>query len=46
MFGAPNLTAVLKVIQDPANQTGALFGSSIASPGDVNADGLPDYFVS
>jgi len=46
VFGGPNLTAVLKVFQDPANQTGALFGSSIASPGDVNADGLPDYFIS
>jgi hypothetical protein len=46
VFGGPSLTSVLKVFPDPANQSGALFGSSIASPGDINADGLPDYFIS
>ncbi|MGI8623657.1 MAG: hypothetical protein ACR2NB_09285, partial [Solirubrobacteraceae bacterium] len=46
VLGGPGLGTTLKVFADPGNQVGALFGSSIASPGDVNADGLPDYFIS
>ncbi len=48
VFGGSGLQSVLKVFQDPqaGSQEGALFGSSISSPGDVNGDGLPDYFIS
>jgi hypothetical protein len=48
VFGGEGLGTVLTVFQDPrADQDkGALFGSSISYPGDVNADGLPDYFIS
>jgi len=47
-LGTPgtNPATVLKVFADPAAQPGALFGAGIASPADVNADGLPDYFVA
>ena len=47
VFGGLGLGSVLKVFQDPQPQAeGTLFGSSISYPGDVNGDGLPDYFVS
>jgi hypothetical protein len=50
MLGGPLLTTVLKVFTDPDQaqpvQTGALFGTGLASPGDVNGDGRPDYFIS
>jgi len=47
-LGTPGTSpaTVLKVFADPAAQPGALFGAGLASPGDVNADGLPDYFVA
>jgi hypothetical protein len=46
IFGGPGLQTILKVFTDPSNQDRELFGSSIASPGDVNGDGHPDYFIS
>ena len=47
VFGGPGLATVLKVFQDPGDaQTGALFGTGVAHPGDVNGDGLPDYYMS
>lgn len=48
VFGGQGLDTVLRVFQDPlaSDQQGAFFGSSISSPGDVNGDGFPDYFIS
>ncbi|HEV2787239.1 MAG TPA: hypothetical protein VGV67_12655, partial [Solirubrobacteraceae bacterium] len=47
VFGGPGLSTLLTTFQDPGDaQTGALFGTGLASPGDVNADGLPDYYIS
>jgi len=46
IFGGTRLETILKIFQDPSNQDRELFGSSIASPGDVNGDGHPDYFIS
>lgn len=45
VFGGAKLSRVVKVFDDPANEANADFGNSIASPGDVNGDGFPDYFI-
>ncbi|MDQ3631112.1 MAG: hypothetical protein M3417_07575, partial [Actinomycetota bacterium] len=46
VFGGPGLTTVLRTFEDPSRQGGALFGTGLASPGDVNGDKFPDYFIS
>jgi hypothetical protein len=47
VLGGPGLATVLKIFQDPdQQQAGELFGTGLASPGDVNGDRLPDYFIS
>ncbi len=46
VFGGPLLTSLLTTFQAPSNQGGAFFGTGLASPGDVNGDGAPDYFMS
>ncbi|MEJ7894454.1 MAG: hypothetical protein WKF94_17625 [Solirubrobacteraceae bacterium] len=46
VFGGPGLTTVLATFEDPSRQGGALFGTGLASPGDVNGDERPDYFIS
>ncbi len=46
VFGGPGLGTVLKTFEDPSRQGGALFGTGLAFPGDVNGDKLPDYFIS
>ncbi|HWC85318.1 MAG TPA: FG-GAP-like repeat-containing protein [Solirubrobacteraceae bacterium] len=45
VFAGPGLTNILMVFQDPFAQANSDFGNSIASPGDVNGDGYPDYFI-
>jgi len=45
IFGGPGLTNLLMTFQDPQAQANSDFGNSIASPGDVNGDGYPDYFI-
>jgi len=46
IFARGGLGAVLKTFEDPSRQGGALFGTGLASLGDVNGDKLPDYFIS
>ena len=47
VLGGPGLSTVLKVFQDPGDaQVNALFGTGLASPGDVNGDNQPDYYMS
>ncbi len=47
VLGGPGLSTVLKVFQDPGDaQLGALFGTGLAGPGDVNGDGRPDFYMS
>lgn len=45
VFAGPGLTNVLMTFPDPQAQPNSDFGNSIASPGDVNGDGYPDYFI-
>lgn len=46
-LGGPSLTTVVRVFHDPGDgQLGALFGTGLASPGDINGDGRPDYYMS
>jgi hypothetical protein len=45
VFAGPGLTNVLMIFSDPFTQPNSDFGNSIASPGDVNGDGYPDYFI-
>lgn len=45
VFGGKKLSRVVKVFDDPANEPNSDFGNSIASPGDVNGDSFPDYFI-
>jgi hypothetical protein len=45
VFGGPGFANALMTFQDPQAQPNSDFGNSIASPGDVNGDGYPDYFV-
>jgi len=46
IFGGAGLTQVLGSFGDPQAQLNALFGTGIASPGDVNGDKAPDFFIS
>ncbi len=46
VFGGPGLATVLTTFEDPSRQGGALFGTGLASPGDVNGDKRPDFFIS
>ncbi len=47
VLGGPGLATVLTTFQDPdQEQGGELFGTGLASVGDVNGDGRPDYFIS
>ncbi len=46
VFGGARLQTPLVTFEDPTRQGGALFGTGLASPGDVNGDKLPDYFIS
>jgi hypothetical protein len=46
VFGGAGLGTALKTFEDPSRQGGALFGTGLAFPGDVNGDKLPDYFIS
>lgn len=46
IFGGTGLADVLGAFDDPRGQQDALFGSSIASLGDVNGDRSPDFFIS
>ncbi|MDQ6805995.1 MAG: FG-GAP-like repeat-containing protein [Actinomycetota bacterium] len=45
VFAGPGLTNILMTLADPQAQPNSDFGNSIASPGDVNGDGYPDYFI-
>lgn len=45
VFAGPGFTNILTTFADPQAQANSTFGNSIASPGDVNGDGYPDYFV-
>ncbi len=45
VLGGRDLKQVLVRFKNPRNQQNAIFGNSVASPGDVNGDGHPDYFV-
>jgi len=46
VFGGAGLATVLTTFDAPTRQGGALFGTGLASPGDVNGDRQPDYFIS
>ena len=46
VFGGLGLATVLTTFEDPSRQGGALFGTGLASPGDVNGDKSPDFFIS
>jgi outer membrane protein assembly factor BamB len=45
IFGNLNLGRILRIFLDPLAQPNADFGNSIASPGDVNRDSFPDFFI-